>query len=386
MAPERPILMVERQRCVVCSENADGLHFGVSSCRACAAFFRRTVAHDKIYTCRDKSSCDIHTSVRCMCKSCRYEKCLRMGMRKTAVQRNRDAIGKRISNNPSEDQEMSSPCSSNSDKHEEEELVGMNYLNRVSESYEHLTSVRRVVHRNDKMNFLETSHTSRPVRHEECNEQHARDLPLLMDFIVSAFPDFNALERGQKDIIFRNFFLQFRVLECAYFSLLYNRSDVLFTPGGYYIDINDIEGHFQNTNVDKKKEMIEFMRKNLTMFRDTYLNNVYGLLTDKFEFYTLIGMILFDIALEGQSDECAVVCKAVRHRLFSELVYYYKYVKKLPDASIRIATLMQMPPLIQVIFIFRSSKFTINLINFSSNFQKFCNTVKTRLKILKIQI
>ena len=37
------------------------------------------------------------------------------------------------------------------------------------------------------------------------------------------------------------------------------------------------------------------MRKNLTMFRDTYLNNVYGLLTDKFEFYALIGMTLFDI-------------------------------------------------------------------------------------------
>lgn len=38
-----------------------------------------------------------------------------------------------------------------------------------------------------------------------------------------------------------------------------------------------------------------FMGKTCKMFCDTFLKNVFGLLSDKFEFYTLIGFVVFDI-------------------------------------------------------------------------------------------
>ncbi len=46
--------------CRVCEETSRGLHFGVIACRACAAFFRRSVALELRYKCRSAGACNIH--------------------------------------------------------------------------------------------------------------------------------------------------------------------------------------------------------------------------------------------------------------------------------------------------------------------------------------
>ena len=45
--------------CVVCDDDSDGLHFGQHTCRACAAFFRRTVSLKLDYTCKHDGNCEI---------------------------------------------------------------------------------------------------------------------------------------------------------------------------------------------------------------------------------------------------------------------------------------------------------------------------------------
>ncbi|GMR31669.1 hypothetical protein PMAYCL1PPCAC_01864 [Pristionchus mayeri] len=79
--------------CRICSDKSDGAHFGVDSCRACAAFFRRSIVLKKKYVCRQGgNACDINKSVRCMCRKCRFVKCLQSGMLPENVhQRNDDA-------------------------------------------------------------------------------------------------------------------------------------------------------------------------------------------------------------------------------------------------------------------------------------------------------
>lgn len=49
----------ERHFCVVCGDESDGLHFGQYTCRACAAFFRRTVSLKLQYTCKHDGQCEI---------------------------------------------------------------------------------------------------------------------------------------------------------------------------------------------------------------------------------------------------------------------------------------------------------------------------------------
>uniref|UniRef100_A0AC34Q768 Nuclear receptor domain-containing protein n=1 Tax=Panagrolaimus sp. JU765 TaxID=591449 RepID=A0AC34Q768_9BILA len=44
--------LLTKNLCVVCDDESDGLHFGQHTCRACAAFFRRTVSLKLEYTCK----------------------------------------------------------------------------------------------------------------------------------------------------------------------------------------------------------------------------------------------------------------------------------------------------------------------------------------------
>ncbi|KAI6208386.1 Nuclear hormone receptor family member nhr-28 [Aphelenchoides besseyi] len=76
-------------KCSVCGETADGQHFGAYACRACCAFYRRTIARNLKYVCRFNNQCEISQSYRCLCRACRLKKCTAVGMKKEAVQRSR---------------------------------------------------------------------------------------------------------------------------------------------------------------------------------------------------------------------------------------------------------------------------------------------------------
>jgi len=68
-------------RCLVCNDRSSGIHFGVSTCEACKAFFRRT--NLSTYTIPRPCSptrCEINIKNRNNCPSCRFDKCKRLGM------------------------------------------------------------------------------------------------------------------------------------------------------------------------------------------------------------------------------------------------------------------------------------------------------------------
>ncbi|EGT48201.1 hypothetical protein CAEBREN_02452 [Caenorhabditis brenneri] len=83
--------------CHVCaSPTANTLHFGGRSCKACAAFFRRSVAMSMTYECigtgNDETPCKIHYELRMLCRHCRFIKCLEAGMRRELVQAKKEEI------------------------------------------------------------------------------------------------------------------------------------------------------------------------------------------------------------------------------------------------------------------------------------------------------
>ncbi|KAF1754991.1 hypothetical protein GCK72_021557 [Caenorhabditis remanei] len=106
-----------RGKCTVCdSPNATNYHFGAQSCKACAAFFRRSIAMGQTYDCLGDGikSCRIDHTLRLNCRHCRLKKCLRAGMVKDLVQAKREVkptipLSKSNSRNSSQSEDFCQP-------------------------------------------------------------------------------------------------------------------------------------------------------------------------------------------------------------------------------------------------------------------------------------
>ncbi|KAM4644406.1 nuclear receptor subfamily 2 group F member 5-like [Amazona ochrocephala] len=79
--------------CRVCGDRASGKHYGQVTCEGCKSFFKRSVRRNLAYSCRGGRDCPVDQPHRNQCQYCRLRKCLRVGMRREAVQRGRMAQG-----------------------------------------------------------------------------------------------------------------------------------------------------------------------------------------------------------------------------------------------------------------------------------------------------
>ncbi|XP_069036347.1 steroid hormone receptor ERR1 isoform X1 [Lepisosteus oculatus] len=78
-----------KRLCLVCGDVASGYHYGVASCEACKAFFKRTIQGNIEYSCPASNECEITKRRRKACQACRFTKCLRVGMLKEGVRLDR---------------------------------------------------------------------------------------------------------------------------------------------------------------------------------------------------------------------------------------------------------------------------------------------------------
>uniref|UniRef100_A0A8C6USV6 Hepatocyte nuclear factor 4, alpha n=1 Tax=Neogobius melanostomus TaxID=47308 RepID=A0A8C6USV6_9GOBI len=89
--------LVAGSLCAICGDRATGKHYGASSCDGCKGFFRRSVRKNHMYSCRFNRQCIVDKDKRNQCRYCRLKKCFRAGMKKEAVQNERDRISTRRS-------------------------------------------------------------------------------------------------------------------------------------------------------------------------------------------------------------------------------------------------------------------------------------------------
>lgn len=80
---------IPKRLCLVCGDVASGYHYGVASCEACKAFFKRTIQGNIEYSCPASANCEITKRRRKACQACRFQKCLRMGMLREGVRLDR---------------------------------------------------------------------------------------------------------------------------------------------------------------------------------------------------------------------------------------------------------------------------------------------------------
>nr|ABS70715.1 retinoid X receptor a isoform [Nucella lapillus] len=90
--PGMPHSGLSKHICAICGDRASGKHYRVYSCEGCKGFFKRTVRKDPTYACRDDKNCMIDKRQRNRCQFCRYMKCLAQGMKREAVQEERQRV------------------------------------------------------------------------------------------------------------------------------------------------------------------------------------------------------------------------------------------------------------------------------------------------------
>ncbi|GMR49557.1 hypothetical protein PMAYCL1PPCAC_19752, partial [Pristionchus mayeri] len=84
--------------CLVCTVPISASHLGIEACRACAAFFKRTVIAGHKFICRQGDrKCTIRKHEKFMCRSCRYDRCIQLGMayeqpKKRKPRKNKDSV------------------------------------------------------------------------------------------------------------------------------------------------------------------------------------------------------------------------------------------------------------------------------------------------------
>ncbi|KAM6980629.1 hepatic nuclear factor 4, beta [Aplochiton taeniatus] len=94
-SPVLPLANGSVSLCSICADRATGKHYGAASCDGCKGFFRRSVRKNHAYTCRFNRLCVVDKDKRNQCRYCRLRKCFRAGMKKEAVQNERDRISSR---------------------------------------------------------------------------------------------------------------------------------------------------------------------------------------------------------------------------------------------------------------------------------------------------
>ncbi|ULT86482.1 hypothetical protein L3Y34_006288 [Caenorhabditis briggsae] len=82
-------------KCRICLQSGHGFHFGVFSCRACAAFFRRCHLSSILNQRKCRSFhgvCGPNRHGRWFCKTCRLARCMDLGMTTENIQYDRDSF------------------------------------------------------------------------------------------------------------------------------------------------------------------------------------------------------------------------------------------------------------------------------------------------------
>ncbi|ULT87233.1 hypothetical protein L3Y34_006788 [Caenorhabditis briggsae] len=81
----------QEKPCRVCTATErTSYHFGAHTCMACASFFRRTVSFGIRFLCKANNACVVTPDIKFICRSCRYNNCIKAGMRREQVQQKKD--------------------------------------------------------------------------------------------------------------------------------------------------------------------------------------------------------------------------------------------------------------------------------------------------------
>ncbi|XP_036609789.1 retinoic acid receptor RXR-gamma isoform X1 [Trichosurus vulpecula] len=291
--------------CAICGDRSSGKHYGVYSCEGCKGFFKRTIRKDLIYTCRDNKDCLIDKRQRNRCQYCRYQKCLVMGMKREAVQEERQRSRERAEN------EVESTSSGHEDMPVERILEAELAVEPKTESYGDTN--------------MENS-TNDPVT----NICHAADKQLftLVEW-AKRIPHFSDLTLEDQVILLRAGWNELLIASFSHRSV--SVQDGILLATGLHVHRSSAHSAGVGSIFDRVLTELVSKMKDMQM--------------DKSELGCLRAIVLFNPDAKGLSNPSEV--EALREKVYATLEAYTK--QKYPDQPGRFAKLLLRLPALRSI-------------------------------------
>ncbi|CAJ0610335.1 unnamed protein product [Cylicocyclus nassatus] len=358
--------------CRVCCDRSDGAHFGIDSCRACAAFFRRSVAMQKKYVCRQGSnSCDINKSVRCICRKCRFEKCLSAGMLPESVQNKRDHIVPKIPEetepqkysqfltvSPSDNETLQRSTQSAFQlvNHPQSSIFRVptvepytqpttstqmdlpHILMKITQNYRQLCAVRKStelsMNGSSLRNMFDESIKGADLVYgstlKTSNILRAQ-MPALAEFVNTTFDEFALLSQEEKWSVFHAFLVMMFSMDSIYRTYrlvppdLYSTMNIVTETT--FVDSNDIMQFFVDAPQSKlsKEELARMMRDCMSdKYRLCALKSLKKLEITEHEYSALLALGLWSTYTKSSSETIERVAAEARAKIFDELHLLYR--------------------------------------------------------------
>ncbi|CAI4226987.1 unnamed protein product [Auanema sp. JU1783] len=386
-----------KKECRICFDSSDGIHFGIYSCRACAAFFRRTVSMKLEYKCRGAQQCPIERAQRNMCRHCRFEKCLQEGMKIAAVQNFRDGIGKRKLSNTVEVDELkkrsnvqiaSIPCSSMTQVTSSDDVpkassseislsensrntVGtLKILQKMHEGYLHFLTIRKATNAmltTDISNLDIFGHQKelQESNFDACKKVCQWEARLINDIINTYFHPFTNLGIEEKNELFRSFFCYFTHTDPAYQSFKKfgheEGNDRLLMPDGGYIKCSELEKFYVNSTMvhGTPEETAKIFRPAMQYMVIVIIGHMKRIHITEIEYVALLGLFLWNDATLSLSMETVGMIHDTQTMILNDLHNYYRS-QLLTESEITRKTgelMLLLPKLTRSVFMLRENSY-----------------------------
>uniref|UniRef100_A0A915DF02 Uncharacterized protein n=1 Tax=Ditylenchus dipsaci TaxID=166011 RepID=A0A915DF02_9BILA len=208
--------------CAICGQRSHGHHFGVLACRACASFFRRTVAENKTYECIRNNACDIRKEgMRNVCRACRLRRCHECGMRKEDIeQQNNNGSTNAAQSVQNSSAKMSLiSFSSNPLQNAAELSEQMPLLSRILRGYECFINAQKSLSIVDNPKSLFQEQKSRVPTKEDIIKMDHHSMSLLYTMLNDYMESFAQLEHTNKVTLLQACWTQTMLLHRCYLSI-----------------------------------------------------------------------------------------------------------------------------------------------------------------------
>ncbi|TKR81992.1 hypothetical protein L596_015780 [Steinernema carpocapsae] len=344
---------MEETECRICGSPSEGRHFSVDTCRACGAFFRRTIDKKLAYKCRNGERCDISKGLRNTCKFCRYKRCIEVGMKSELVQPNRDCSSSitRLDSSSSLDdastpelpnQLHASPAALTPIQPPIQNAADQPLINLMIEAYNVLVEQRKSYMRTFRtadcgIGSILTGNTENTVLHIEqfSLEEHMTCFKLEIDMfgeMCMKFPIFHQLEAGQRKILFKQFWWNAVAMDRAFetVNLLGDRDDKhLVVHNRKAFNIYDVTIQ-ESDNINLNRFSVPEIKRifgHINVLHYEVLVLPFKLLKPSiFEFVTMIGLLLFPLDLSSTlnlTTSTRNTCLQTRENLLNSLHEYF---------------------------------------------------------------